>query len=128
MSEETREELAERFCTALGWKVEPGHSAGKAWPHVRPMTQATPRSEPIFPLEDTGRVNEIELRCIPLASAPPSRHLAFAGRIASVLRPGDASAAFTWVAGVLRTLPAADTDLTRAVMLAAIAERRHRAG
>lgn len=126
MSEETREELAERFCTALGWKVEPGHSTAKSWPHVRPMIPATPRSEAVFPLEDTGRTNEVELRCIPLASAPPSRHLAFAGRIGSVLRPGDSAAAIAWVTSVLRALPATETDLSRAVMLAAIAERRRR--
>lgn len=126
MGTETREELAERFCAALGWKVEPGQPAGKSWPYVRPMIPATPKSPASYPLEDTGRANEVELRCIPTASAPPSRHLAFAGRIATVLRPGDSAAAFAWVASVLRTLPASDTDLSRAVMLAAIAERRRR--
>lgn len=126
MSEETRDELAERFCSALGWKVEPGHAAGKSGAYVRPMIPATQKSPATFPLEDVDRANDIELRCIPLAAAPPSRHLAFAGRIASVMRPGDAAGALAWVAAVLRGLPAADTDLTRAVMLAAIAERRRR--
>jgi hypothetical protein len=126
MSEETREALAERFCAAFGWKVEPGHSTGNTWPYVRPVIPATLKTPATFPLEDVDRANDIELRCIPVASAPPSRHLAFAGRIASLLRPGDAAGALAWVAAVLRALPAPDTDLTRAVMRAAIVERRGR--